>query len=586
MADMEVKVGAEVSGAIAGLNQLQSKLDQTGKAAIGFDDDIQKAASKLKQLPSITNQATFTLNNFTRVVQDAPYGIRGIANNIDPLVESFVLLRNQTGSTTGAIQGMIEALTGPAGILLAVSTVTSILVQFSDQLFSSSKQLSNAEVASITYLASLENVTEALSDLRKELDFEADLAKLNNELSGLSGYALDIANAQSEIGKNNEYIADLDDKITPLKKKFNDATSEAKTFVAETNKFKEIPAERFGAGAQDYILAKRRELDVLFQTFLETGKINDELLKNLSKTDKIRFTELAASNTQLKELENERTEFLRKNQLLEKQILLDRLKAQKEFKFDLSIFRISKLTIEEGRQADLFAKGNIVTKQYEDLIKKGFKDLKPIKVKVKIAPELETIQEDFQELQLQNEKFIKSFEDRINEVIKNIQIEGFAAIGTAIGNALAGGDVKNAFTAFGEVIASGLQTIGKYLIEFGILAKAVKVSLAELFRNPLLAIATGVGLIAAGAALKTALNAGVQARALGGPVSGGTPYLVGERGPELFVPSVSGGIVPNNSVGSFMGGKGSGGGTSSVLRGQDILLAYARTQRSQLRVNG
>jgi hypothetical protein len=586
MADMEVKVGAEVSGAIAGLNQLQSKLDQTGKAAIGFDDDIQKAASKLKQLPSITNQATFTLNNFTRVVQDAPYGIRGIANNIDPLVESFVLLRNQTGSTTGAIQGMIEALTGPAGILLAVSTVTSILVQFSDQLFSSSKQLSNAEVASITYLASLENVTEALSDLRKELDFEADLAKLNNELSGLSGYALDIANAQSEIGKNNEYIADLDDKITPLKKKFNDGTSEAKTFVAETNKFKEIPAERFGAGAQDYILAKRRELDVLFQTFLETGKINDELLKNLSKTDKIRFTELAASNTQLKELENERTEFLRKNQLLEKQILLDRLKAQKEFKFDLSIFRISKLTIEEGRQADLFAKGNIVTKQYEDLIKKGFKDLKPIKVKVKIAPELETIQEDFQELQLQNEKFIKSFEDRINEVIKNIQIEGFAAIGTAIGNALAGGDVKNAFTAFGEVIASGLQTIGKYLIEFGILAKAVKVSLAELFRNPLLAIATGVGLIAAGAALKTALNAGVQARALGGPVSGGTPYLVGERGPELFVPSVSGGIVPNNSVGSFMGGKGSGGGTSSVLRGQDILLAYARTQRSQLRVNG
>jgi hypothetical protein len=33
-------------------------------------------------------------------------------------------------------------------------------------------------------------------------------------------------------------------------------------------------------------------------------------------------------------------------------------------------------------------------------------------------------------------------------------------------------------------------------------------------------------------------------RASGGPVSGGTPYVVGERGPELFVPSASGKIVP------------------------------------------
>lgn len=37
-------------------------------------------------------------------------------------------------------------------------------------------------------------------------------------------------------------------------------------------------------------------------------------------------------------------------------------------------------------------------------------------------------------------------------------------------------------------------------------------------------------------------------RAEGGPVTGGTPYVVGERGPELFVPRVGGTIVPNNQV--------------------------------------
>ena len=45
-------------------------------------------------------------------------------------------------------------------------------------------------------------------------------------------------------------------------------------------------------------------------------------------------------------------------------------------------------------------------------------------------------------------------------------------------------------------------------------------------------------------------------KAKGGSVSGGTPYLVGERGPELFMPGRSGGIAP---AGSF------GGGTNVVV---------------------
>jgi len=38
-------------------------------------------------------------------------------------------------------------------------------------------------------------------------------------------------------------------------------------------------------------------------------------------------------------------------------------------------------------------------------------------------------------------------------------------------------------------------------------------------------------------------------RAEGGPVMGGRGYIVGERGPELFVPGSSGSIVPNNRLG-------------------------------------
>lgn len=44
-----------------------------------------------------------------------------------------------------------------------------------------------------------------------------------------------------------------------------------------------------------------------------------------------------------------------------------------------------------------------------------------------------------------------------------------------------------------------------------------------------------------------------NARASGGPVAAGTPYLVGEQGPELFVPTANGSIVPKGQFGNRAG---------------------------------
>ena len=38
-------------------------------------------------------------------------------------------------------------------------------------------------------------------------------------------------------------------------------------------------------------------------------------------------------------------------------------------------------------------------------------------------------------------------------------------------------------------------------------------------------------------------------RAGGGSVSGGRSYIVGEEGPEIFTPGISGGITPNHALG-------------------------------------
>lgn len=54
---------------------------------------------------------------------------------------------------------------------------------------------------------------------------------------------------------------------------------------------------------------------------------------------------------------------------------------------------------------------------------------------------------------------------------------------------------------------------------------------------------------------------GVPGKAVGGPVQGGSTYLVGEKGPELFTPTRSGYIVPNEDL--YME---SGGGTSITIQ--------------------
>jgi TP901 family phage tail tape measure protein len=54
-------------------------------------------------------------------------------------------------------------------------------------------------------------------------------------------------------------------------------------------------------------------------------------------------------------------------------------------------------------------------------------------------------------------------------------------------------------------------------------------------------------------------------RATGGPVTSQQPYIVGERGPELFVPGTGGSVVNNNDLRSAMHQDRAGGGGTPVL---------------------
>jgi phage-related minor tail protein len=57
---------------------------------------------------------------------------------------------------------------------------------------------------------------------------------------------------------------------------------------------------------------------------------------------------------------------------------------------------------------------------------------------------------------------------------------------------------------------------------------------------------------------------GLTGKMAGGPVEGGVPYIVGERGPELFIPTGAGSIVPNSKL-AQAGGVSVVGPTTNIM---------------------
>lgn len=72
-----------------------------------------------------TADGSNALNQFSRIAQDAPFGIQGIGNNITATVEAFGHLQKSTGSTGAALKAVASSMLGSGGILLAVSLVTT-----------------------------------------------------------------------------------------------------------------------------------------------------------------------------------------------------------------------------------------------------------------------------------------------------------------------------------------------------------------------------------------------------------------------------------------------------------------------------
>jgi hypothetical protein len=213
--------------------------------------------------------------NFGRVVQDAPFGIIGIANNIDPLISSFQSLKASTGSTGAALKSLFSALAGPAGIAIGVSAVTSALIAFGPQIknfitgFGSASKISKEAREEIAKLA--EDAAKELVTFGKLAGFIADASRPLNERK------MAIAELRKQYGPYLKSLTDEEILIGRTTAAYDAAIESILRKATIKGLEKEIEKE--------VALAAEKILTIQKESLLNEQKKNQELKKEKANTN-------------------------------------------------------------------------------------------------------------------------------------------------------------------------------------------------------------------------------------------------------------------------------------------------------------
>ena len=549
----------EINGNIASvkksLNDLKTASKDSGNAIAGMAPKVASGGNALMQ--------------FSRIAQDAPYGIIGIGNNITSTVEAFGHLKNSTGSTGGALKALAGSIMGSGGILLAVSLVTTAFTYMSQN--------------GLTLGDVVDKITGKFDAQKKALsDLGAEVAK----------------SAGSEIASMKALVSVSQDETLSREKRLIAVKQLQDTFPAY-----------FGNLSKEKILNGDVSLAV------------DDVSRAL-----IARARASAIAGKLGELAGKRLELEEKRE----QAILDIKEAQKKSDADSSVYAAGlrfnlkaavdsyKSIVEEIKSLDSQSKKysereNTATKDSILLLKekaKVLKEQKPIGstpqvsglgsaiTPVGLAETGGTILQIAKDVQGAEGMIVTSMgniniafdtsgarmlealnklNEDMNTLISGSIAETLGSLGTVIGDALANGG--NVLGAIGSVL---LQSLGKFLsdmggllIQYGTMAVIKgKLDLAIATGGPA-AIAAGFAAIGVGIALK-AIGGAIASKAQGGNSSGGRSVSTGA--------SVS---SPSSSTGSSSGGSSFQGGTVVFeISGQSLIGVLSNTLDKNRRLGG
>jgi len=326
-----------------------------------------------------------------------------------------------------------------------------------------------------------------------------------NKVSGSEKMKLSDSGGGSSKGRGNKHFMDFDEIIEREREAMASLQNEAKLATA-----KMVGDKKWQAETEYEIAISSLEKEYFRKQEITEGNFEAEAAlqewydaKSLElfqeKTNKIKDTELEAFDKRIEQ----------------NNLLFDLDKATKE-----EISRLNRQVLDEkiaNLQTELATEALTVDREIE--LQKQLADAKK---KALVLPQNE--QEAFY-------SGIKQQTDTWNTYFQDIQ---------NIGKAAAQG-LNDAFSDFFfDAMTGQLKSLGDYFKSFlQSIARAISQMMANAFAQKIIgSLFSGFGL---------------PGKAVGGPVNYGQPYMVGERGPELFVPQSAGSIVPNHAISNNAG---------------------------------
>lgn len=564
-----------------GLNttEITAQLKDAKKSLTDFKNTARDAGNSVSGMaPKVANGSN-ALIQFSRIAQDAPYGIIGVGNNITATAEAFSYLRNQTGSTGGALKALGSSLMGTGGILLAVSLVTTAFTLMSQSGLSVGDVFRKLTGDFGGYADALKKVNEAayndsgvqkaISNLN-ELKINIDLAK-----NGFLNKKQVVDQYNETIGKTTGLVNDLDEAEKAITKN-GDAYIKMTLYKAAAN----LALEEAGKEQLKAEQVRIKKLSDFTNAFLDA-----DLTQTRSKEQfdaKERNLQAQQAKRKLKEVKiNE--DAANANLSIASKFQAQAAKIAKDFNFNLfgdtkapkaekttaraNVSGISIPTIIDNEK--IKNEGKKVVKLLEESLGSALDTFKktPIPLDIPLQPVIPV------HVITEMEQSLLDFNDSASNIINNSIANTFADLGMAIGQGLASGGniMKSAGNALLAGLGGVLTELGKLAISTGVGILAVQLALKTL--NPYVAIAAGVALVALGATFSSKASGLGSSKGMSSG-GGGSP----RAGNSYQSPSASGGGS------SFSGG--SGGSVVFEISGQSLIGVLSNSLDKNRRLGG
>ncbi|MDA9908043.1 hypothetical protein N9D22_06605 [Flavobacteriaceae bacterium] len=226
-------------------NFTTSRLKMDGQVKVTTDQfkRLEKSVGGFKTAAGASTSATLELG---RVLSDMPYGIRGVANNLQQLASNLFFMSKATDAATGksvgltgAVWNLLKGLIGPAGILIAFQGVIALLDYFKVGMDSASSSASD-------FKGDLDNLVNTLDNLY------ISQANTNDKILEYIEYRALAKKSDEELKELTEELADLDEDIAD-KRRIN---SEFELLFSK--KMKGITIEQYKALSEQEKLEARR----------------------------------------------------------------------------------------------------------------------------------------------------------------------------------------------------------------------------------------------------------------------------------------------------------------------------------------